>query len=87
VRKVWEGRPNVADEVINGGIDLVINTPLGRDPHSDDALIRKTALKAGVPVVTTLSGALAIAEGIAAIKKNELTVRSLQEIHASTRRS
>ncbi|HRC87065.1 MAG TPA: ATP-grasp domain-containing protein [Thermoanaerobaculia bacterium] len=82
VRKVWEGRPNVADEVINGEIDLVINTPIGREPHSDDAVIRKTALRAGVPVVTTLSGALAVAEAIAALRKNALSVSSLQEIHA-----
>jgi carbamoyl-phosphate synthase large subunit len=82
VRKVWEGRPNVADEVINGRIQLVINTPMGRGAHSDDALIRKTAIRANVPVVTTLSGALAAAEGVAALRRDALTVRSLQEIHA-----
>ncbi|HEX4956119.1 MAG TPA: carbamoyl-phosphate synthase large subunit [Thermoanaerobaculia bacterium] len=81
VRKVHEGRPNVDDAVINGEIDLVVNTPIGREPHEDDAQIRKTALRYSVPVVTTLSGALAAAEGIAALQAGSLSVQPLQEIH------
>ncbi len=81
VRKVHEGRPNVDDAVINGEIDLVVNTPMGREPHEDDAQIRKTALRYSVPVVTTLSGALAAAEGIAALQAGSLSVQPLQEIH------
>ncbi len=81
VLKVHEGRPHVVDRLIDGEIDLVINTPLGREPHADDTVIRSTALKFGVPVITTLSGALAAAEGIAALQEDRLEVRSLQELH------
>jgi len=81
VLKVHEGRPHVVDRLIDGEIDLVINTPLGRDPHADDTVIRSTALKFSVPVITTLSGALAAAEGIAALQEDRLEVRSLQELH------
>ncbi len=85
VLKVHEGRPNVVDRLIDGEIDLVINTPLGREPHADDTVIRSTALKFGVPVITTLSGALAAAEGIAALQEDRLEVRSLQELHRVSR--
>jgi carbamoyl-phosphate synthase large subunit len=87
VLKIHEGRPHVADHLINGEIDLVVNTPLGREPHADDARIRMTALKLNVPVITTLSGALAAAEGIAALKKHRLSVRPLQEVHGEAQRS
>ena len=80
--KVHEGRPHVVDHLINGEIDLVVNTPLGRVSHDDDAEIRRTALKHGIPCVTTLSGALAAADAIAALGGEALQVRPLQEIHA-----
>ncbi|MEM1203199.1 MAG: carbamoyl-phosphate synthase large subunit [Acidobacteriota bacterium] len=76
--KVHEGHPNVVDTLINQGIDLVINTPLGRESHLDDGVIRTTALKYDVPCVTTLSGAMAAVEGIAALKAEDIAVRSLQ---------
>jgi carbamoyl-phosphate synthase large subunit len=60
----------------------VVNTPFGRASHDDDAEIRRTALRHGVPCVTTLSGALAAADGIAALRAQALGVRPLQEIHA-----
>ncbi|HXU44837.1 MAG TPA: carbamoyl-phosphate synthase large subunit [Thermoanaerobaculia bacterium] len=82
ILKVHEGRPNVVDRLINGEIALVINTPLGRESHEDDAQIRRTALKYDVPCITTLSGAMAIAEGIASLRQDGLAVRSLQEINA-----
>ena len=63
------------------GIDLVINTPLGRESHEDDAQIRQVALKYDIPCVTTLSGAMAAVEGIAAMRSGELSVRSLQALH------
>ncbi|MEO1084509.1 MAG: carbamoyl-phosphate synthase large subunit, partial [Acidobacteriota bacterium] len=66
VLKVHEGHPNVVDVMINQGIDLVINTPYGRESHVDDAVIRTTALRYDIPCVTTLSGAMAAVEGIAA---------------------
>ncbi len=82
VKKVHEGRPSVVDRLINREIDVVINTPLGRESHEDDEAIRVTALKYDIPCVTTLSGATAAAEGIAELLDRELSVRPLQEFHA-----
>jgi carbamoyl-phosphate synthase large subunit len=82
VLKVHEGRPHIADLLINGDIALVINTPLGRESHEDDGVIRRTALKYDIPCITTLSGAMAAAEGIAALGREGLSVRSLQEMAA-----
>jgi len=79
--KVHEARPHVVDHLINGEIVLVVNTPLGRASHEDDGAIRRTALKFDIPCITTLSGAMAAAEGIAAMKQEGLSVRSLQEMH------
>jgi carbamoyl-phosphate synthase large subunit len=79
VLKVHEGHPNVVDVIAAGGIELVINTPLGQASHFDDAAIRTTALKYDIPCVTTLSGAMAAVEGIAAYKRGPMEVRSLQE--------
>jgi carbamoyl-phosphate synthase large subunit len=81
VNKIHEGRPHVVDALINRQIDLVINTPAGRESREDDAYIRRTALRYDVPCITTLSGALAAAAGIAAVRAGSLEVRSLQEIH------
>ncbi|MEO8504490.1 MAG: carbamoyl-phosphate synthase large subunit [Acidobacteriota bacterium] len=81
VRKVQEGRPHVVDSMINREIDLVINTPLGRESQEDDAMIRRTALRYDIPCVTTLPGAMAAAEGIAALRLGALEVHSLQELH------
>ncbi|HET9677550.1 MAG TPA: carbamoyl-phosphate synthase large subunit, partial [Solirubrobacterales bacterium] len=82
VLKVHEARPHVVDLLINGEIALVVNTPLGRESHEDDGIIRRTALKYDIPCITTLSGAMACAEGIAALKREGLSVRSLQEMVA-----
>jgi carbamoyl-phosphate synthase large subunit len=82
VLKVHEARPHIVDQMINGEIVLVVNTPLGRESHEDDGVIRRTALKYDIPCITTLSGAMAAAEGIAALKKDGLSVRSLQEMTA-----
>jgi carbamoyl-phosphate synthase large subunit len=80
VLKVHEGRPNVVDAMINREIQLVVNTPIGRDPVVDDAYIRRTAVRYQIPCVTTLTGALAAVEGIAALRTQSLDVRSLQEL-------
>ncbi|NJL29505.1 MAG: carbamoyl-phosphate synthase large subunit, partial [Thermoanaerobaculia bacterium] len=80
VRKVHEGHPHVVDELNEKRIHLVINTPLGRESHEDDAAIRQTALKLDIPCITTLSGAMAAAEGIAAIRRGEIGVKALQEL-------
>ena len=82
ILKVHEARPHVVDHLINGEIALVVNTPLGRESHEDDGMIRRTAIKYDIPCITTLSGAMACAEGIAALKKDGLSVRALQEMTA-----
>jgi carbamoyl-phosphate synthase large subunit len=80
ILKVHEGRPNVVDALINREIQLVVNTPIGRDPAVDDAHIRRTAVRHQVPCITTLTGARAAAEGIAALRGRAVGVHSLQEL-------
>ncbi len=81
--KVNEGRPNIVDHIKRGEIALVINTPLGRASHFDEQAIRRAALQYNVPCVTTMTGAQAIVEAIAARETDgEIKVRSLQELHA-----
>jgi carbamoyl-phosphate synthase large subunit len=81
--KVHEERPHIGDELINGDIALIVNTPLGRESHEDDTVIRRTALRYDIPCITTLSGAMAAAEGIAALRRDGLSARSLQEMYAA----
>jgi carbamoyl-phosphate synthase large subunit len=80
--KVNEGRPNVADHLVNRSIDLVINTPLGRDSFFDDRAVRRAATMAQVPCITTLTGASAAVSAIRALRQQALTVRSLQDYYA-----
>ncbi|HEV2763664.1 MAG TPA: carbamoyl-phosphate synthase large subunit, partial [Pyrinomonadaceae bacterium] len=87
VFKVNEGRPNIADLIKQGDIALVINTPLGRASRFDEQAIRRAALQHNVPCVTTMTGAYAIAEAIAARERDELSVASLQELHAPLART
>jgi carbamoyl-phosphate synthase large subunit len=79
VNKLAEGRPNSLDLLKNKEIQLVINTPAGQTPRSDEVRIRTTAVYTGTPIMTTLSGARAAALGIAALKKNGYAVKTLQE--------
>jgi carbamoyl-phosphate synthase large subunit len=79
VFKVHEGRPNVVDLIDNGGIQLVINTPLGRRSEFDERAIRERAIAAGVPVITTVAGALAAVSGLEALQRGALDVTALQE--------
>jgi carbamoyl-phosphate synthase large subunit len=81
VYKVNEGRPNCVDRLLNGEIDLVLNTTLGRESHFDEMAIQKTASQRGVPCITTLSGGAAAVEGIRALKREGLEVAPLQEFH------
>ncbi|HEY5995580.1 MAG TPA: carbamoyl-phosphate synthase large subunit, partial [Candidatus Deferrimicrobiaceae bacterium] len=83
VLKMHEGRPNIADAVKNGEIQLVINTPSGKESIHDDSYIRKAAIRHKVPYITTTAAAVAAAEGIAAMGKGEAPVRSLQQYHAA----
>ncbi|HEV8631528.1 MAG TPA: carbamoyl-phosphate synthase large subunit, partial [Thermoanaerobaculia bacterium] len=83
VMKLHQGRPHVVDHLINGEIDLVVNTPLGPDALREDAEIRRAALAHRVPCITTLSGALAAAEGIAALRRGDLSLVPLQALAAA----
>ena len=80
-KKIAEGRPNVVDHIKNRDIQLVINTPSGKESAGGSALIRRTVLTYGIPYATTLAGACAMAMGIEALKKGKLAVRALQEFH------
>jgi carbamoyl-phosphate synthase large subunit len=82
VFKVNEGRPHVGDEILNNNIQLVINTPLGRESFFDDRTVRRIATMHGVPCITTLTGAGATVNAIKAVHSEGLTVRALQEYHA-----
>ncbi|HOJ10521.1 MAG TPA: carbamoyl-phosphate synthase large subunit, partial [Clostridiales bacterium] len=84
INKLFEGRPNIIDGIMNREIQLVINTPLGKRSQADDSYIRKAAIKHRVTYITTLAAALASAKGIAAYRENSLdrdTVKSLQSYH------
>jgi carbamoyl-phosphate synthase large subunit len=80
--KVNEGRPNVADHLVNGDIDMVVNTPLGRESFFDDRAVRRAATMAQVPCITTLTGASAAVSAIRALRSQALTVRSLQAYYS-----
>lgn len=83
VFKVNEGRPNIVDHIKSGEIKLIINTPLGRVSRFDEQAIRRAALQYNVPCVTTMTGARALVEAIAAGNSDgPPNVRSLQELHA-----
>ncbi len=82
VKKFYEGRPNIADMITNGDIQLVLNSPIGKDGIHDDSYLRKAAIKAKVPYFTTVAAARVTAEGIHYVKTHEGSVlKSLQELH------
>nr|MBC8512109.1 hypothetical protein [Dehalococcoidia bacterium] len=79
--KMHEDRPNIADAIMNGEIQLVINTPSDKLSRYDDSYIRKAAIKYKVPYITTLAAAAAAAKGIAAHRNGKSGVKSLQSYH------
>jgi carbamoyl-phosphate synthase large subunit len=81
INKVTEGSPHIVDALREGQIQLVINTPYGSQAHDDGALIRSTAYQVNVPLVTTLSAAMATIQGIKRRREKSLQVKSLQEHH------
>jgi carbamoyl-phosphate synthase large subunit len=83
VAKISEGRPNAADLIEAGHVDLVINTPFGRGSRGDGYTIRTAAARAGIPCITTLPGALAAVQGIEAAWSGASEPRSLQERHGA----
>jgi carbamoyl-phosphate synthase large subunit len=82
VYKVKEGRPNVVDLIKGDRIQLIVNTPEGADPFFDEKAIRRAAVTARIPTITTIAAARAAAEGIAALQRGEVNVRALQHLHA-----
>ncbi len=86
VNKLYEGRPNILDLITNGKIDLIINSPVGKDSVHDDSYLRKAAIKAKIPYMTTIAAARATASGIQYVKTHgDSDVKSLQELHAEIR--
>ena len=82
ILKLHEGRPNIADAIKNGEIQLVVNTPSGKLSVHDDSYIRKAAIKYKIPYITTTTAAIATARGMAAVRRERGAVRSLQQYHA-----
>ncbi len=81
ILKIQEGRPNIADAIMNKEIQMVVNTPEGKQSQFDDSYIRKAAIKHKVPYATTIAAASAAVMGIEAAQKKPAEVRSLQEYH------
>ena len=78
--KVNEGRPNIVDLVKTGKVDLLINTPLGRESFYDEKSIRRAAIRYNIPCITTLSAASAAARGIRAMVGHGAEVAAVQDL-------
>ena len=83
VYKVNEGRPNIADQIVNDQVALIVNTPLGRESFFDDRTVRRVAMMHTVPCITTLTGASATVAAIRALRTQALDVRALQDYYAA----
>jgi carbamoyl-phosphate synthase large subunit len=84
ILKVHEGRPNIEDAIRSARIQLIINTPIGRQAVHDDQYLRRAALDYAVPTVTTLAGARAAVEAITALQQQTIEVNALQDIHPAS---
>jgi carbamoyl-phosphate synthase large subunit len=82
VRKIHEGRPNVMDLMLNGEVQLLINTPLGKHAQADDYSMRQTAISSRISYTTTLSAARAASDAILALRSRRPAVKALQDWHA-----
>ena len=83
VKKLYEGRPNILDMITNGKVDLIVNSPIGKDSIHDDSYLRKAAIKAKVPYMTTIAAAKATAKGIRYVNKHgSEEIKSLQKLHS-----
>ncbi|MCL6542035.1 MAG: carbamoyl-phosphate synthase large subunit [Roseiflexus sp.] len=87
VNKVSEGSPHTVDLIASGKVGLVISTPLGSRAYADGQALRSAAIRYGVMLVTTLTGAAATISAIKALRQKELRVRSLQDHYRMTRTS
>jgi carbamoyl-phosphate synthase large subunit len=81
IPKLSEGRPNIRDYIKNGQVHLIINTPTRKGPQTDEGKIRAMAVLNKVPMVTTMTGALAAAKAIRALQQSDWSVKPLQEYH------
>ena len=79
VFKVHEGRPNCLDFVVNGDVQLLINTPMGKHAQFDDYILREAALRNRVAYTTTMSAASAACDAILALRSRKPSVKSIQE--------
>ncbi|MCR4616990.1 MAG: carbamoyl-phosphate synthase large subunit [Lachnospiraceae bacterium] len=83
IKKLYEGRPNVLDAIENGEIDLIINSPVGKDSVNDDSYLRKAAVRKKIPYITTIAAASAAADGIRYMKSGKHNeIKSLQKLHS-----
>ena len=83
MNKLYEGRPNILDMITNGKIQLIINSPAGKESRHDDSYLRKAAIKGKVPYMTTMAAARATAKGIRYVKTHgQGEVKSLQQLHS-----
>ena len=86
VNKLYEGRPNILDLITNGQIDLIVNSPVGKDSVNDDSYLRKAAIKSKIPYMTTIAAARATYKGIRYVQEHGSgEVKSLQELHGEIR--
>ncbi len=86
VNKLYEGRPNILDLITNGQIDLIVNSPVGKDSVNDDSYLRKAAIKSKIPYMTTIAAARATYKGIRYVQEHGSgEVKSLQELHSEIR--
>ena len=82
IKKLSEGRPNTLDIITNGTVQLIINSPAGKESMNDDSYLRKAAIKGKIPYMTTMAAAKATADGIHYLKSHKSSeLKSLQEIH------
>ena len=92
VKKLQEGHPNLLDYLVDGGIQLIINTPSGKGARTDEGRIRAAAVARGVPCITTIQAADAAVRAMEALRDEEITVQALQDrleslVRAASKRS
>ena len=86
IKKLYEGRPNTLDIITNGDVDLIINSPAGKESVHDDSYLRKAAIKSRTPYITTVAAARATAEGIRYVKTHHTgEIQSVQDLHGQIR--
>ncbi|MCC7551927.1 MAG: carbamoyl-phosphate synthase large subunit [Methanobacterium sp.] len=81
IRKVSQGSPNIRDAILNKEVDMIINTPSGKQSADDGYYIRRMAVELSIPYVTTLAGARAALNAIENVEKGKIRVKSLNEYH------